>query len=99
MIIKPTILTSNISKNTALGKKLTVLHAGTIKGIGNRHIYETPNEMLETFQETIEILSECKNIQLTIDYKKNKSDFIIKNDFTKKNLKKSIKLILRKVSK
>ena len=45
------------------------------------------------------LLRKFKNIQLPIDYKKNKSDFIIKNDFTKKNLKKSIKLILRKVSK
>ena len=28
-----------------------------------------------------------KNIQLSLDYKKNKSDFIIKNDFTKKSVK------------
>ena len=40
-----------------------------------------------------------KKIQLPLDYKKNKSDFIIKNDFTKKNLKKSIKIILNKVLK
>ena len=44
-------------------------------------------------------LKKFKYIQLSLDYKNNKSDFIIKNDFTKKNLKKSIKLILRKVSK
>ena len=91
VIIKPTILTSNISKSTALGKKLTVLHAGTIKGIGNRHIYETPNEMLETFQETIEILSECKNIQLTIKFRET-------NQFSFKALNKLLGILPHNVS-
>ena len=45
------------------------------------------------------LINQFKNIQLPLDYKKNKSDFVIKNDFTKKSLKKSIKLILRKVLK
>ena len=45
------------------------------------------------------LLKKFKNIQLPLDYKKNKSDFIIKNDFTKKSVKKSIKLILRKIFK
>ena len=43
------------------------------------------------------LLKKFKNIQLPLDYKKKKSDFIIKNDFTKKTLKKSIKLILKKI--
>ena len=47
----------------------------------------------------IKLLKKFKNIQLSLDYKKNKSDFIIKNDFTKKSVKKSIKLILRKIFK
>ena len=45
------------------------------------------------------LLKKFKNIQLPLDYKKNKSDFIIKNDFTKKNLKKSVKIILNKILK
>ena len=45
----------------------------------------------------IKLLKKFKNIQFPLDYKKNKADFIIKNDFTKKTLKKSIKLILRKI--
>ena len=45
------------------------------------------------------LIKKFKNIQLPLDYKKNKSDFIIKNDFTKKSVKKSIKLILRKIFK
>ena len=45
----------------------------------------------------IKLINKFKNIQLPLDYKKKKSDFIIKNDFTKKNIKKSIKLILNKI--
>ena len=44
-----------------------------------------------------DLLKKFKNIQLPLDYKKKKSDFIIRNDFTKKSLKKSVKLILRKI--
>ena len=47
----------------------------------------------------ITLINQFKKIQLPIEIKKKKSDFIIKNDFTKKNLKKSIKLILSKISK
>ena len=46
-----------------------------------------------------DIFLKFKKIQLPLDYKKNKSDFIIKNDFTKKTLKKSVKLILNKILK
>tara|TARA_A100001234_G_C12498036_1_gene330665 strand:+ start:113 stop:685 length:573 start_codon:yes stop_codon:yes gene_type:complete len=45
------------------------------------------------------ILKKFKNTQLPLDYKKKRSHFIIKNDFTKKSLKKSIKLILIKIFK
>ena len=45
------------------------------------------------------LLKKFKNIQFSSNYKKSKSDFIIKNDFTKKSVKKSIKLILRKIFK
>ena len=44
-----------------------------------------------------DLLKKFKNIQLPLDYKKNMSDFIIKNDFTKKTIKKSIKSILSKI--
>ena len=45
------------------------------------------------------LFKKFKNIQFPLDYKKNKADFIIKNDFNKKNIKKSIKLILKKILK
>ena len=40
-----------------------------------------------------------KDIQLPLAYKKNKSDYIIKNDFTKKTVKKSIRFILKEIVK
>jgi len=45
------------------------------------------------------LFKKFKNIQLPIAYKKNKSNFIIKNDFTKKTVKKSIKFILNELTK
>ncbi len=47
----------------------------------------------------IKLLKIFKNIQFSLDYKKNKSDFVIKNDFNKKSVKKSIQLILNKILK
>ena len=38
-----------------------------------------------------------KNIQLPLDYKKKQSDFIIKNKFTKKSVKKAVTEILKQI--
>ena len=38
-----------------------------------------------------------KNIQLPLNYKKKKSQFIIKNDFTKKSVKIGIKKVIKKI--
>ena len=43
------------------------------------------------------IYKRFKNIQLPLDYKKRKSQFIIKNDFTKKSFKKAISGILKEI--
>jgi len=67
------------------------------------YIYAKKNEILKKLKKrkgfNSRLLKKFKNIQLSLDYKKNKSDFIIKNDFTKKSVKKSVKLILRKIFK
>ncbi len=39
-----------------------------------------------------------KKLQLPLDYKLNKSNFIIKNNFTKNSVKKDIKNILEKIN-
>tara|TARA_B100001142_G_scaffold224917_1_gene223054 strand:- start:523 stop:1095 length:573 start_codon:yes stop_codon:yes gene_type:complete len=43
------------------------------------------------------IYNKFKKIQLALDLKKKKSQFIIKNDFTSKSVKKEIKKILNKI--
>ena len=43
------------------------------------------------------LLSKFKNIQLPLDYKINKSQFVIKNNFTNKSVNKSIKKILKDI--
>ena len=43
------------------------------------------------------IFKKFKNIQFPNNYKKKKSNFIIKNDFTKKSVKDGIKKILKKI--
>jgi len=43
------------------------------------------------------LIKKFKDIQLSLVYKKKKSNFIIKNDFTKKTIKNSIHKILRKL--
>ncbi len=43
------------------------------------------------------IINNFKKIQLTLDYKKKVSHFIIKNNFTKKSVKKDIQNILKKI--
>jgi dephospho-CoA kinase len=43
------------------------------------------------------LLDKFKTIQLPIIYKKKKSDYIIKNDFTKKSVKDAIESILTKI--
>ena len=43
------------------------------------------------------LLNKFKSIQLSVDYKKKKSQFIIKNNFTKKSVNTGIKKTLKKI--
>ena len=45
----------------------------------------------------LRLLNKLKNIQLSLDYKKKKSQFIIKNNFTNKSVKRGIKKILKEI--
>ena len=45
----------------------------------------------------LQLLNKFKDIQLPLDYKINKSQFIIKNNFTYKSVNKSIKRILKDI--
>ena len=45
----------------------------------------------------LKLLNKFKNIQLPLDYKRKKSQFVIKNDFTNKSVNRSIIKILKKI--
>ena len=45
----------------------------------------------------LDLLNKFKKMQLPLSYKKKKSHFIIKNNFTNKSAKKSIIKILKKI--
>jgi len=45
------------------------------------------------------LMKKFKTIQLPTSYKKKKSHFIVKNDFTKKSVNDGIKDILKKLNK
>ena len=45
----------------------------------------------------LKLYKKFKNIQLSLDYKKKKSQFVIKNNFTNKSVNKSIKKILKDI--
>ena len=45
----------------------------------------------------LKLLNKFRNIQLSLDYKKKKSHFIIKNNFTKKSVKRSINQVLKEI--
>ena len=44
-----------------------------------------------------QLFRKLKNIQLSLSYKKKKSEFIIKNDFSKKTVKRAIRNILEEI--
>ena len=45
----------------------------------------------------LKLLTKFKNIQLPLDYKKKKSNFVIKNNFTNASIKRDIKIILNEI--
>jgi dephospho-CoA kinase len=46
----------------------------------------------------LKLLGRFKKIQLPLEYKKKKADFILKNNFTKLSLRKNINIILKDIS-
>ena len=52
------------------------------------------SDILKNFKK--KLLSKFRNIQLALDYKKKKSDFIIKNNFKNESFKNDIRYILKK---
>ena len=66
-------------------------------------IYANKKKILKKLKKrknfNIKLFSIFKKIQLPLDYKKKKSNFTIKNNFTKKGVKRDINIILTKILK
>ena len=58
---------------------------------------ETIKRLRKRSNFNLDLLNKFKRIQLPLSYKKKKSDFIIKNNFTSKSVKTDIKKILKKI--
>ena len=81
----PLLLENKINKKNDI---LIFVQASKIKIM--KRLKQRPNFNLKLFNK-------FKRIQLSLDYKKKKSDFIVKNNFTRKSIKKDIKYILREI--
>ena len=81
----PLLLENKINKKNDI---LVFVHsnkAAILKKLRKRYNYNTL------------LLNKFRNLQLPLDYKKEKSHFVLKNNFTKKSVNKGIKKILKTI--
>ena len=79
----PLLLENKINKKKDILVYVQSKKSEILKRLKNRNNYNK------------ELYKKFKNIQLPLNYKKKKSQFIIKNDFTDKSVKREIKRILK----
>ena len=60
-------------------------------------VFNADIEVGKLYKKDRKIFNKFKKIQLPLDYKMNKSQFVIKNNFTNKSVNKSIKMILKDI--
>ena len=58
---------------------------------------DTMKRLRQRANFNLQIFKKFKKIQLSLDYKKKKSNFIIKNNFSSKSVKKRIEYIVKKI--
>ena len=63
----------NLQNKINKDEKLTILHASTTKDGAKRYLFETPDELLETLIDVVEIMSECSNLKLIIKFREIES--------------------------
>ena len=81
----PLLLENKINKETDILVFVESRKSDILKKLKNRNNFEK------------KLYKKFKDIQLPISYKKKKSQFIIKNDFTNKSVKRAIKNILNQI--
>ena len=68
---------------------------GEIIKWNNNPVYEISQKKRENFNS--KIVNRFRKIQLSLDYKRKKSNFIIKNNFTNKTIKNQVRYILKQI--
>ena len=81
----PLLLENKINKKNDILIFVQANHKDKMKRLRQRNNYN------------LKILKKFKKIQLSLDYKKKKSNFIIKNNFSSKSVKKRIEYIVKKI--
>ena len=90
-IKKQEILRSILANKNNLRKIIKIIHPEVRKKM---NIFVKKNKR-KNFD--YKIINKFRKIQLPLDYKKKKSNFIIKNNFTNRFIKKQIKYILKQI--
>ena len=54
-------------------------------------------KLKKKYKGNLKIVNKLKKFQLSIERKKNKSDFVIKNNFKHNSAKKNVKKVLKKI--
>ena len=60
-------------------------------------VFNADKEVSKLYKSDKKIFYKLKKIQLPLDYKKKKSNFIIKNDFRKTTVRKYVKDIIKEI--
>ena len=58
---------------------------------------ETLNRLKKRKNFNLKLIKKFKSIQLSVNYKRKRSQFVIKNNFTNKSVNRSIKMILKDI--
>ena len=58
---------------------------------------DVDKRLKKKYRGNLKIVNKLKKFQLNVERKKNKSDFIIKNNFKHNSVKKNVKRILNKI--
>ena len=58
---------------------------------------EINKRLKKRFDSNLKIIKRFKKLQLPVEFKKQKSDFIIKNNFRNNSIKKNVKIVLEKI--
>ena len=58
---------------------------------------DVDKRLKKKYRGNLKIVNKLKKFQLNVERKKNKSDFIIKNNFKNNSVKKDVKIIIKKI--